>query len=293
MRDEIADHRAQYGGPWTMKKLEILEKYLDAYTTALKKQPFKLLYIDAFAGTGSLELGQDDQDAKDLLHGSARRAASIEDKPFDKLIFVEKDPERCAELEKLRRAHSNRNIQIENSDANDFLRNLQLDRKQWRGVLFLDPFGTQVEWSTIETVASFEALDTWILFPVSAISRMLPKLKQLDDIAEKWGTRLTKVYGDESWLELYRESQDRPLFDDSPEHERTPGVDEFLEIYKNRLAGLFGRRFLKESQTLRNSRKAPLFEFLFCVGNDAGIRLAKSIAQHILEHLSEGDLLHN
>jgi len=43
-----------FGGPWTQHKLKILELYLDAYTTALKNQPFKLVYIDAFAGTGHI-----------------------------------------------------------------------------------------------------------------------------------------------------------------------------------------------------------------------------------------------
>ena len=45
-----------FGGPWTQQKLNILEHYLDAYTTALKNQPFRLVYIDAFAGTGRIEL---------------------------------------------------------------------------------------------------------------------------------------------------------------------------------------------------------------------------------------------
>jgi len=38
----------QFGGEWTQEKLQILERYLDAYTTALKSKPFKLVYIDAF-----------------------------------------------------------------------------------------------------------------------------------------------------------------------------------------------------------------------------------------------------
>ena len=41
-----------FGGPWTEEKLAILKKYLDTYTTVLKNQPFRLIYIDAFAGTG-------------------------------------------------------------------------------------------------------------------------------------------------------------------------------------------------------------------------------------------------
>ena len=47
----------QFGGPWTQEKLGILKKYLDAYTTALKNQQFCLLYIDAFAGAGTVEQG--------------------------------------------------------------------------------------------------------------------------------------------------------------------------------------------------------------------------------------------
>ena len=41
MTNEVAEPGASYGGPWTIEKLNILEKYLDAYTTVLKKMPFK------------------------------------------------------------------------------------------------------------------------------------------------------------------------------------------------------------------------------------------------------------
>ena len=39
MLDQIAEPKPPYGGSWTIEKLEILEKYLDAYTTALKNKP--------------------------------------------------------------------------------------------------------------------------------------------------------------------------------------------------------------------------------------------------------------
>jgi hypothetical protein len=45
-----AAHRV--GGDWTKTKLAVLANYLAAYTTALKKTPFELLYLDTFAGTG-------------------------------------------------------------------------------------------------------------------------------------------------------------------------------------------------------------------------------------------------
>ena len=58
-----------------------------------------------------------------------------------------------------------------------------------RGVLFLDPFATEVEWSTIEKIAGFKALDTWILFPVSAITRMMPRSKNPTTISTEYGVR--------------------------------------------------------------------------------------------------------
>ena len=280
--NQIAEPVTNYGGPWTLEKLNILESYLNAYTTALKNMPFKLVYIDAFAGTGHVEFK--DEHVKYLIDGSAAIAAKIDDKPFDRLIFIEKDRNRCRELEKLSQATSYRDIQIENSDANDYLKNLQQGWRKWRGVLFLDPFATQVQWSTIETIASFNALDTWILFPTFAIARMLPNSRRPDDIRPGWAKRLTIVFGDESWRNLYQISPQLSLFG-TVEHERESGVNGLIDIYKSKLESLFEDRFLSKSRTLKNSKNSALFEFLFCVGNPSGIRPAKRIAKHILEHI--------
>ena len=96
-------------------------------------------------------------------------------------------------------------MRIENTDANDYLRNLRENWNQWRGVLFLDPFAAQVEWSMIEAVARFKAFDTWILFPVSAIARMLPNTRRPEDVSREWEARLNLVYGGDSWKALYGE----------------------------------------------------------------------------------------
>ena len=98
MADGVAEARARYGGRWTSKKLDILGTYLNEYTTALKNQPFQILYIDAFAGSGYVELQQDEPEATEFMRGSATIALDIGDKQFDRLIFVEKDRGRCDEL---------------------------------------------------------------------------------------------------------------------------------------------------------------------------------------------------
>lgn len=276
---------SSFGGDWTKEKLNILERYLDAYTTALKGQRFKLMYIDAFAGAGRIPLRDKDTEEISFLSGSSERAAQVSDKQFDRLIFIEKDSGRCADLERLSEGHPGRDIRIENAEANDFLQNFQEDWNAWRGVLFLDPFATEVEWSTIKAISSFNALDTWILCPTNALARMLPRSRNPKDISNLWGNRLNCVFGDNRWENLYRKSPQTKLFGDDSDYQRDAGVNGLIEIYKENLSELFGRRFLQTSRTLRNSKNSPLFEFLFCVGNERGIGPATRIAKHILEHL--------
>lgn len=148
----------------------------------------------------------------------------------------------------------------------------------------LDPFATQVEWATVQRIASLEALDTWLLFPLSAIARMLPKSRIPDDIDPAWANRLTRIYGDATWRDLYRENPQQELFG-RPQEERTTGVDGLLEIYKKNLKHAFGARLLEKSVTLKAATNSPLFELIFCVGNPNGIGPAKPIAKHILEHI--------
>lgn len=277
--------RNEFGGGWTLQKLEVLKEYLSTYTTVLKKAHFKLMYVDAFAGCGkvdyaSTERGNTDQES---VEGSVRIALNVKDKPFDKFIFIEKNRDRYGELEKLKEEYPDKQIHIELGEANAFIQNIHEDWKKWRGVILLDPFATSVEWATVEKIASLHALDTWILFPLSAIARILPTSRKPEDVDPAWAERLTKIYGGRDWERLYT-ARSLPLFPDDSLMGRDPGTAGLLSIYKSKLREAFGKRFLEESITLRTSQKSPLFEFLFCVGHERGIPLAKRIAKHIIEH---------
>lgn len=279
----------RFGGSWTVKKLKILRGYLDAYTTALKHKGFELLYIDAFAGSGYIELldSSDREFSDKFIEGSANIALQIQDRPFDKLLLVEKDQKRCEELKSFRDQNMGRGILVSCSDANAYLQRLELLQNSQRGVLFLDPFGAAVEWATISRIANLQALDTWILFPIGAIQRLLPTSRIPDDVDPKWAKRLTKVYGDESWRRLYHQNPQGSLFvqDDLPKqgYIRDAGIDGLLDIYKSRLSDCFGSRLLEESCTLSNSTRSPLFEFIFCAGNKKGEPIAKRIAKHLMK----------
>jgi three-Cys-motif partner protein len=167
-----------FGGNWTEKKLEILRKYLESYNTALKNQPFKRIYIDAFAGTGYRQKRSHPYDkysffgdeSEKFLKGSAKLALEV-NPSFHKYIFIETDGEKITELEKLRSQHPEKKIEIIQNDANEFIQNY-CGQENWvnnRAVLFLDPFATEVEWPTIEAVAKTKSIDVWILFPLMAV----------------------------------------------------------------------------------------------------------------------------
>jgi len=175
----------EFGGDWTTEKLERLRKYLAAYMTIFTRNPkavhFTTIYVDAFAGTGhrvdpakrsasdpGLE-DIEDQEIESFKKGSARIALEVEPS-FQRFIFIEQKVTRVSDLEALRDAfpHKAHSVQIEGGDANSFLRKwcAETDWSKHRAVVFLDPYGMQVEWATLEAIARTKAIDVWILFPL-------------------------------------------------------------------------------------------------------------------------------
>ena len=276
----------QFGGPWTQEKLRILKGYLDAYTTALKDQPFRLIYVDAFAGEGFWRPGSeytpdDYGEFQDVLKGSATIALEIEDKPFDELVFIEKDLQRCRSLQTLAGQHPGRNVQVISDDANYALPLFcQRMGNFERAVVFLDPFAANVAWSTVEAIAQTMKIDCWILFPRMAINRMMPTGSQPP---QQWANHLDYIFGgSEPWEGLYQPSPQFSMFDDDPRLERQSGGNQISEIYRARLQDVF-HRVARTPRVLTNSKQAPIFDLFFAAGNPRGAHIAVDIADHLLK----------
>ena len=226
----------KFGGPWTNQKLEILQKYLDAYTTALKKRNFQLTYVDAFAGSGLYSSStQKDQDFQEFHKGSPIIAIDIKDKKFDQLIFIEKEPQNIASLQTLATLHPERNIRIVQGNANEEIPKFCTSMKRLeRAVVFLDPFATEVTWSTVEAIAHTQKIDCWILFPISKVTRMMPRENRPD---ENDTNELNRVFGETSWQDNYQKADQQPL--PLPDYEtreiRPQGSDYIAEKYMNNL----------------------------------------------------------
>ena len=296
-----------FGGSWTEHKLECVKKYLHAYTTIMAKQPFRFAYIDAFAGTGYRELEQDGDTASAMFpefdspevvgfqQGSARNALEVEP-PFEKYVFIEKSADRYTELVELKKEFllkaefSDDSIECVHGDANPYLQNLC--GKNWRfhrALVFLDPFGMQVEWETIRAIADTEAIDLWILFPIGSVNRLL---KNDGEIRQSLRQKLNLFFGHEGWYEVfYPLTIQRSLL--SPEAQRQKTSDIFAKIeqyFMERLQNVF-EQVADNPLLLYNSRNVPLYLLCFAAGNPRGAPTAVKIAQHILEGMQTGSQL--
>ena len=290
-----------FGGNWTRDKLRILEDYLKAYTTALKNQSFRLWYVDAFAGTGYVNLTSGsvtqgrlsipeelDTETANILKGSARLAIEVDDRPFDEFIFIEQNFEYATELSKLKQEFSGRSIRIVPDDANKFLpdwcaeKNWQLGTP-WRGeraVIFLDPYATEADWQTVQRIAETESVDLWILFPLSALSRLMPNERVPDDAN---AAILDRVFGGPEWREVLYQTHTQPnLFGEEEIQAVRNEQQAIVELYLGKLKAVFPY-VAPNPKWFRNSRNSPLFAFMFAAANPGrGGQIALGIANHIL-----------
>ena len=287
------DH--EFGDQHTELKLSIVEKYLKFFTTALRGKFNELWYIDAFAGTGSRTVRHEER-AAGLLdsgeperierrRGSARIAIDVKP-PFDFIVFIENKPSYVAALQELAANYPNRRIAVVKNDANDALKSL-IAANNWqstRAVLFLDPYGMQLEWSTLEKVAATKAIDIWFLFSLAGLYRQATR--QLADIDEHKRAALTRMFGSDAWeAELYPKTMREDLFEGISEEPRRRSADVAgLEAYaKSRLETIFAA--VLKPLPLPLHKKPQRFSLFLCISNDdpRAIGLATKFGNHILK----------
>jgi len=287
----------QFGGAWTEEKLNRVRKYLAAYTTIFTQNPraatLRTIYVDAFAGTGYRTTSSQhtstvpplfaDEDAALWQQGSAAIALETEP-PFDHYLFIEQVAERVVELQRLRQQflHRAQQITIIHDDANTFLRQWcrETDWRTHRAVVFLDPYGMEVEWVTIEAIAQTHAIDLWLLFPLGqAVNRLLTRHRPPE---EPWARRLTRMFGTEAWHEaFYHTPKQGTLFGGETALEKDADFDTIGAFFVQRLATVFAQ-VAPEPFPLRNSKNVPIYLLCFAAGNPKGAPTAVRIARHIL-----------
>lgn len=234
----------EFGSAHTEAKLRTVENYLKAFTTALSGK-FTLVYVDAFAGSGASTPKRDKNQlqllgAEEIVDGSARRALRISP-PFDQFLFIEKLARNVRSLQGLREEFPDRGHQIEivrgdaNAHLNDFA--AKLDRRNARAVVFIDPFGLSLEWSTIAALGATQRVDLWYLVPAGGMSRQI----KLDGSELESATLLDRVLGTTAWRGRVIESTVSTDMFGMPvaSTSKIGGAQELSDFVRERLATVF------------------------------------------------------
>ncbi len=268
----------QFGGNWTEEKMEIVVSYAKAYLTIMEKQTWaKTMYFDGFAGSGIIET----EESEDVKKGTALQILDIvEPSPFDLYYFVELDEIHKAELdERIQENYFGRNAHVVNADCNEKLMRMSeflKANKNFRALVFIDPYGMTVNWSSIEALKGL-GVDLWILVPTGiGISRLL---KNDGNISEAWLSKLEKFLGisqEEIKAHFYKTKEQNTLFGIETVVEKEKNtVNKAGDLYKQRLNTIF--KFVSESFVMKNSTNSIMYHFMMATNNTTALKIANEV----------------
>lgn len=299
--NQISEPLSKWGGQWTEEKLDTFAKYVNAYLTIMNNYRnrfnWKLIYFDGFAGSGSryeeinsisellLDLFDDDAincDEINLYQGAAERILSIEQEGFDYYYFIDKDQSSINKLKDKLTANyvKNGKLEFRCSDANEEVIRMSKALKanlKFRAMVLLDPFGMQVSWDTIASLANTHT-DLWILIPTGVIvNRLLDRKGELKHIET-----LSSFFGlgeDEIKSFFYKRRVVNTLFGEEEIVTKvSQPIKRIAELYIKRLKTIFAY-VTEEPLVMYNTRQTPIFHFAFASNNET----AKNIASQIIK----------
>lgn len=271
------------GGPWTLTKLSKVKEYLVRYQDVMLNQKWvETVYIDAFCGAGRVKL----RGARDFTEGSALQAIGIE-RPFSRYHLIDKSTTSLDKLrEQIEQVHppGHRKIFYHVGDVNHLLPATVVALKSHeRAVIFADPYGMQLRWSTIEAIARIPRCDFWLLVP-TGMGLMRLATRDPARRTTAWGNRIDEFLGEPNWRTRWYESTGQSnFFDDSVEVKRTATINQMTEDFRRRLTDAFP--CVADNVLHLKDGNRVLFTLMFACSNPSpkAQGIAKGIANHLLK----------
>lgn len=300
----VNEPKENWGGEWTNQKLIAFEKYVRAYLTIMNNYSFKTFYFDGFAGSGTVVLNRKQTDSNELTQndlfenknfqdffidnnvyqGSAERIIRINTsdlKPFFKYYFIDKDSIAISELkQKLTLINDGKSLEFINDDVNDALSKFSQELKQNRfnaALIFLDPFGMQINWSSIEQLRGTRS-DIWILVPTGVIiNRLLEnsgKLSHIKKLESFFGLTETEIQN-----EFYTIVENENLFGvvEMGFEKNKNSIEKIANLYQKRLKTIW--KEVTKPMPLKNSKNATIFHLIFASNNKAALKIASYLTK--------------
>jgi three-Cys-motif partner protein len=154
--------------------------------------------------------------------------------------------------------------------------------------LFLDPYGMDVSWKTIEAIANTRAIDLWYLFPLGVgVNRLL---KNDGKITPGRLKKLNSIFGTTNWIdEFYKTKTVSHLFGEDEITRKIVDNDYISKYIVKRLKTVF-TGVAENPLKLFNVKRNPIYLLCFaCGGNERAVQLALRIANNILEREKYGN----
>jgi len=268
-------HRVDKIGSWSRQKLILLGKYLETYTSILNTPKnyswFKgCYYIDAFAGS----VTPWDKDAQEYIDGSPLVALKTIPS-FNGFVFIEKDEKRLeGNIKPLIRAFPEKDIRVLPGDCNEILITDILPKflksKGLRGFIFLDPYGLELCWDTVEAIGLAGVFDVFVNFSVMGVYRQLGNTPPPENVR----ATIDAVMGTKDWLpEAYQRSTQLTLSEEfSPrverKNERLP--ERLTECYRKQLKTCFA--YVSKGIMMRNASGGPIYSLILASQKELAIK---------------------
>lgn len=256
-------------GEWAKHKLYYVARYMHIFTAGMKnKWQQRMGYVDLMAGPGRCYVRETGEE----FAGSP--VLAIQNEPqFDRLVFVENNPESAAALTARTVSASDRRTVLA-GDCNDSATIKAIRAVLPAGVLtlaFVDLLGLDVPFETVAALTEHRKMDLAVTFPgwVDINRNIAAALNTAD------GERLDRFFGAPEWRDVVRQFErggaDRP---DLP--------TALADHYGSRLRTL-GYPVLEQlHRTMRNNRNAPLYRLLLASKHPRGGDFFRKIAA--IEH---------
>lgn len=270
------------GGPWTTKKLAKVREYLVAYQNVMLNNSWaRTVYIDAFSGSGAVML----RGATAPTDGSALQAIGLS-RPFSEYHLIDK----AKPLARLRKQVEERyhdrleRVRTHVGDVNEVLPVLlrSLTSKH-RAVAFIDPYGMQLDWTTLQSIAACPKVDLWLLVP-TGIGLQRVATKNRANMPSAWQKRVDRFLGDSSWREAwYAPSRQTKLFGDPPDTIKTATLETIDRDVQSRLRRIFPKGGVAENVLHLRDGTRVLYSLMFACSNPspkaqaASMRIANAL----------------
>jgi len=275
--------------------------YLTTYLKVMKNQDFVLSYIDAFAGSGWREAVVPFDARQQALwngdgaasKGSALRVVDLgyEGRSFNRYVFGDKSRTNLVSLKsEIEAAFAGRerpDMEFHAMEADELIA-AECHRlgPQDRAVMFLDPFGMQVSWRSIERIKDSGRIDLWYLAPTEAAIRLMNRDGSIPDDRR---AKLDEAMGGRDWWDAVFRPRPADLFGEPGAMEREIGAEQIIQYFETKWRSLFGTGAARHGLRLgRAGRDTFLLCFACSNPSKSAQRPALSIANHLMSSARGG-----